>query len=198
MTIRSCGLDVNRGRQFGEIIRELESWRGRSRAPLDIGKGAPLAFGPRAVAPGPEDHLLGEVSHPFALGIDAAAGLDGTNHRVVPPTDAVIRAVQACSRINAQCEWVDPPKQVIFSSDVQRHVSPEGQRRASSDVQRRSANGPATLELPDNLPKLPPAIDVQPAISNRHTPRLENVVCHSKQTTAPVSNGFAQQPSPAQ
>ena len=107
---------------------------------------------------------------------------------VVPTADAVIRAVQACSRINAQGEWVDPPKQVIFSSDVQRHVSPEGQRRASSDVQRRSANGPAPLELPENLPKLPPAIDVQPAISNRHTPRLENVVCHSKQTTAPVSN----------
>lgn len=30
---------------------------------------------------GRKDHLLGRI-HPFALGIDAAAGLDGANHRV--------------------------------------------------------------------------------------------------------------------
>ena len=91
---------------------------------------------------------------------------------VVPSAEAVIQAVQACSRINAQGEWVDPPRRVIFSSEVNR----------------RSANAPATLELPENLPKLLPAIDVQPAISNRHTSRLENAVSHSNQTTAPVSN----------
>ena len=91
---------------------------------------------------------------------------------VVPSAEAVIQAVQACSRINAQGEWVDPPRRVIFTSEVNR----------------RSTNGPATLELPENLPKLPPAIDVQPVISNRHTPRLENAISHSKQTTAPGSN----------
>ncbi len=91
---------------------------------------------------------------------------------VVPSAEAVIQAVQACSRINAQGEWVDPPRRVIFTSEVQR----------------RSTNGPATLELPENLPKLLPAIDVQPAISNRHTSRLENAISHSKQTTAPSSN----------
>jgi hypothetical protein len=91
---------------------------------------------------------------------------------VVPSAEAVIQAVQACSRINAQGEWVDPPRRVIFSSEVNR----------------RSTNSSATLELPENLPKLPPAINVQPAISNRHTSRLENAISHSKQTTAPSSN----------
>jgi hypothetical protein len=91
---------------------------------------------------------------------------------VVPSAEAVIQAVQACSRINAQGQWVDPPRRVIFSSEVNR----------------RSTNGPATLELPENLPKLLTAIDVQPAISNRHTVRLENAISHSKQTTAPGSN----------
>ncbi|MGA8409546.1 MAG: hypothetical protein WB680_20410, partial [Candidatus Acidiferrales bacterium] len=125
-------------------------------------------------------HATGLMQHRRKTMRDSLEYIVERARDVVPTADAVIRAVQACSRINAQGEWVDPPKQVIFSSDVQR--------RASSDVQRRSANGPAPLELPENLPKLPPAIDVQPAISNRHTPRLENVVCHSKQTTAPVSN----------
>jgi hypothetical protein len=91
---------------------------------------------------------------------------------VVPSAEAVIQAVQACCRINDQGEWVDPARRVIFSSEVQR----------------RSANAPATLQLPENLPKLPPAIDVQPPISNRHTVRLENAISHSKQTTAPISN----------
>ncbi|MFZ0886015.1 MAG: hypothetical protein WAN14_21615 [Candidatus Acidiferrales bacterium] len=91
---------------------------------------------------------------------------------VTPSAEAVIQAVQACSRINAQGEWVDPPRRVIFSSEVNR----------------RPTNGPATLELPENLPKLPPAIDLQPVISNRHTVRLENAISHSKQTTAPSSN----------
>jgi hypothetical protein len=91
---------------------------------------------------------------------------------VTPSAEAVIQAVQACSRINDQGEWVDPVRRVIFSSEVNR----------------RSANAPATLELPENLPKLPPAIDVQPVISNRHTPRLENAISHSKQTTAAGSN----------
>jgi hypothetical protein len=91
---------------------------------------------------------------------------------VVPSAEAVIQAVQACCRINDQGEWVDPARRVIFSSEVQR----------------RSANAPATLQLPENLPKLPPAIDVQPPISNRHTVRLENAISRSKQTTGPVSN----------
>ena len=124
-------------------------------------------------------HATGLMQHRRKTMRDSLEYIVERARDVIPTADAVIRAVQACSRINAQGEWVDPPKQVIFSSDVQRRAS---------DVQRRSANGPAPLELPENLPKLPPAIDVQPAISNRHTPRLENVVCHSKQTTAPVSN----------
>jgi hypothetical protein len=91
---------------------------------------------------------------------------------VVPSAEAVIQAVQACSRINSQGEWVDPVKRVIFSSEIQR----------------RSSDGRPTLELPENLPRLPLAIDLQPAISNRHTVRLENAISHSKQTTAPGSN----------
>jgi hypothetical protein len=99
---------------------------------------------------------------------------------VTPSADAIIRAVQACSRINAQGEWVDSPRRVVFSSEVQKHFS--------SAVQRHSTESRATLELPENLLKLPPAIDLQTKISNRHTPRLENAVTRSKQTTAPGSN----------
>ncbi|MFZ0084988.1 MAG: hypothetical protein WA211_01260 [Candidatus Acidiferrales bacterium] len=92
---------------------------------------------------------------------------------VMPSADAVIRAVRACSRINDSGEWVDPPARVSHSSDVQRHTS--------SDVR-------AKLLLPDDLPRLPAAIDVERAISNRHTPRLQSGVSSSKQTAAVRAN----------
>jgi hypothetical protein len=66
-------------------------------------------------------------------------------------------------------------------------VSPDARQHVPAEAQRRSTEGPATLELPENLPQLPPAIDLQPAISNRHTGR-ESAVPRSKQTTAPPSN----------
>ena len=91
---------------------------------------------------------------------------------VSPSADAIIRAVRACGRLNAKGEWVDPPRQMVYSSE-----SP-----------RRGASARLTLESSENLPQLPPAIDLQPAISNRQSQILENNVNHSKQTTAPGSN----------
>jgi hypothetical protein len=90
----------------------------------------------------------------------------------VPTADAVIRAVQACGRINAQGQWVDPPARVIFSSDVQKHNSASG-----------TASKPAA-----SLPQLTPAIEVQPIFSNRHSGRLEITATDSKRTTDPNSN----------
>ena len=91
---------------------------------------------------------------------------------VKPSADAIIRAVRACGRLNAKGEWVDPPRQMVYSSD-----SP-----------RRAVSTRLTLESSENLPQLPPAIDLQPTISNRQSQMLENNVNHSKQTTAPRSN----------
>ncbi|MGC2706574.1 MAG: hypothetical protein WA361_18805 [Candidatus Acidiferrales bacterium] len=91
---------------------------------------------------------------------------------VMPTADAIIRAVRACGRLNAKGEWVDPPRQMVYSSD-----SP-----------RRAVSARLTLESSENLPQLPPAIDLQPTISNRQSQILENNVNHSKQTTAPISN----------
>jgi hypothetical protein len=91
---------------------------------------------------------------------------------VSPSADAVIRAVRACGRLNAKGEWVDPPRQLSYSSNVPR----------------RAVSAHLTLESSENLPQLPPAIDVKPAISNRQSQILENNVNHSKQTTAPRSN----------
>ena len=91
---------------------------------------------------------------------------------VKPSADAIIRAVRACGRLNAKGEWVDPPRQMVYSSD-----SP-----------RRAVSTRLTLESSENLPQLPPAIDLQPTISNRQSQILENNVNHSKQTTAPRSN----------
>jgi hypothetical protein len=83
---------------------------------------------------------------------------------------------------------VDPPTRVVFSSEVRQHFSSDARQHFPEHAQRRSTDGRATLELPENLPQLPPAIDLQHAISNRHTGRLESVVTRSKQTTAPRSN----------
>jgi hypothetical protein len=91
---------------------------------------------------------------------------------VKPSVDAVIRAVRACGRLNAKGEWVDPPKQVVYSTD-----SP-----------RRAVSARLTLESSENLPQLPPAIDLQPTFSNRQSQILENIVNLSKQTIAPSSN----------
>jgi hypothetical protein len=91
---------------------------------------------------------------------------------VSPSADAVIRAVRACGRLNSKGEWVDPPRQLSYSSNVPR----------------RAVSAHLTLESSGNLPQLPPAIEVKPAISNRQSQILENNVNHSKQTTAPRSN----------
>ncbi|MFZ1030995.1 MAG: hypothetical protein WAN72_03310 [Candidatus Acidiferrales bacterium] len=91
---------------------------------------------------------------------------------VKPSADAIIRAVRACGRLNAKGEWVDPPRQMVYSSESPRRV----------------VSARLTLESSENLPQLPPAIDLQPAISNRQSQILENTVKHSKQTTAPSSN----------
>ncbi|MGC1257563.1 MAG: hypothetical protein WA867_18530 [Candidatus Acidiferrales bacterium] len=91
---------------------------------------------------------------------------------VSPSADAIIRAVRACGRLNAKGEWVDPPTQVNYSSDVAR----------------RAVRMLPALESSGSLPQLFPAIDVQPAISNRQSQILETAVNLSKQTIAPGSD----------
>jgi hypothetical protein len=83
---------------------------------------------------------------------------------VRPSADAITCAVRACGRLNAKGEWVDPPTQVSYSSEVSR----------------RAVTMLPALESSENLPQLPTAIDVKPAISNRQPQILENAVNHSK------------------
>ena len=59
-------------------------------------------------------HATGLMQHRRKTMRDSLEYIVERARDVVPTADAVIRAVQACSRINAQGEWVDPPKQVIL------------------------------------------------------------------------------------
>jgi hypothetical protein len=94
----------------------------------------------------------------------AAAHIVDHAESVTPSSAAVLKAIQACSQINSQGEWIETPRRIIHQVEhhhVSAATSPQLTERSAAPV---SADEPSETE-----------------ISNRHWMRLENAATPTKQ-----------------
>jgi hypothetical protein len=79
-----------------------------------------------------------------------------------PSPDTILRAIQICARLDAKGEWVEPAKQVIFSSSVNK-AAPAREPQALA----REAKSP-NEQLPTSISSLTDAISIntQPVIDS--------------------------------
>jgi hypothetical protein len=122
----------------------------------------------------------------------AAAHIVDNAENVKPTAHAVLQAMRACTLINDQGVWVDPPKHIVHT-----HIE-----QAAAQLTSSAAEAPASAStaapttdraLPVTAPSEPVATtsaadaDSEP-ISNRHEMQLENAATQTNQKTEPRSN----------
>jgi hypothetical protein len=127
---------------------------------------------------------------------------------VKPSAMAVIHAIRACSLINDQGQWIDPPKRLIVE---RRNLTEEGRAATAGAVEAprgqatapASSPGPApaasTTQAHTRLSAQPLALTPSAAAqsSNRNFHLLENGATPTKQTTEGSSNRNSYDKNPA-
>lgn len=110
----------------------------------------------------------------------AAAHIVDRAETVNPTATAVLKAIRACTLINDDGQWIEPPTRIIrYEGDPA--TLPENQKPASA-AQHDGAQRPSSGV--ESAPSGP----AEPAISNRNLIGLENAVTPTKHSPEALSN----------